>query len=447
MYDLIVIGAGPGGYEAAAHAARMGKRVALVEKGRTGGTCLNVGCIPTKTLLKSARVFSECKAAACYGVHASDVRIDLAAVIQRKNRIVATLTRGVESMLKRASVEMVAGHGRIVSPSEVSVNGRVLATRNVLVATGSRTAVPPVDGINGAMVRDSTAIIEEHELPPQLVIIGAGYIGLEFACFFASIGSAVTVLEMLPHAAAGTDRDVAGCLITALESSGVVLRFGCRVTRIGDDVVEYADGDGATNSVSCSLVLNATGRVPVVDDLGLAEIGVDYDSRGIRTSDRGATSVPGIWACGDVTGRRPLAHAAAREGIVAVNNMFGRSDRLRYHAIPSVIYTHPEVACVGFTEQELAARGVPYRRAIVPMAVSGRFLVENEGGAGLVKVLAGERYGEILGVHMAGDGASEFVALAACMIETEMPAAQAAEIIFPHPTVSEALKSAILELV
>jgi dihydrolipoamide dehydrogenase len=218
------------------------------------------------------------------------------------------------------------------------------------------------------------------------------------------------------------------------------------VTRIAADAVEYADASGAAASVPATLVLNATGRIPVVEDIGLNEVGVDCDQRGIRTSDEGRTSVPGVWACGDVTGRRLLAHAATREGIVAVNNMFGRRDRVRYHAIPSVIYTHPEIASVGWTEQELQSRGVPYRRAVVPMAISGRFLIENEGGTGLVKVLAGERYGEVLGVHMAGDGASEFVALAAAMIETEMPVAQASELVFPHPTVSEALKSAILEL-
>jgi len=446
MYDLIVIGAGPGGYEAAAHAARMGKKVALVEKGRTGGVCLHAGCIPTKALLKSARVFAECRRGAAYGVHAAEVRFDMPAVLERKNRIVGALARGVQSMLERAGVEIVAGHGRLRSPGAVAVDSRVLEARHVLIATGSRPAAPPIPGLDSPIVRDSTSILEEREIPARIAIIGAGYIGLEFACFFSSIGTGVTVLEMLPQAAGGTDPDVAARLLRTLEKDGVAFKLGCRVTRVTGDGVDYVDAAGAPASVAASLVLNATGRVPVLDEIGLKEAGVDYDARGIRASDEGRTSVPGVWACGDVTGRRLLAHAATREGIVAVNNMFGRRDRVRYHAIPSVIYTHPEIASVGWTEQELQSRGVAYRRAVVPMAVSGRFLVENEGGTGLVKVLAGERYGEVLGVHMAGDGASEFVALAAAMIEMEMPVAQAAELVFPHPTVSEALKSAILEL-
>jgi dihydrolipoamide dehydrogenase len=446
MYDLIVIGAGPGGYEAAAHAARMKKKVALVEKGRTGGTCLNVGCIPTKTLLKSSHLFAECKRASKYGVETGEVRFNMPAVIERKDRIVATLTRGVDSMLKRTGVEVIAGHGRIVSRDCVSVDARSLETRNILIATGSRTATPPIPGIDGPAVRDSTSALVERDVPSKIVIIGAGYIGLEFASFYSAIGSEVTVLEMLPQAAGGCDRDVAARLVRELERAGVAFRLSCKVARIEGERIDYEDASGNRSSIQTSLVLNATGRVPVVEDLGLGETGVDFDSRGIRTSEEGRTNVPGIWACGDVTGRRLLAHAATREGIVAVNNMFGKRDRVRYHTIPSVIYTHPEVASVGWTEEELRARGVAYRRAMVPITISGRFLVENEGGSGLVKVLAGERYGEILGVHMAGDGSSEFVAFAAAMIETETTPAEAAEIVFPHPTVSEALKSAILEL-
>ena len=193
-------------------------------------------------------------------------------------------------------------------------------------------------------------------------------------------------------------------------------------------------------------MLHATGRAPVVDGLGLEEAGVDFSAKGIRTSDRGKTNIAGIWACGDVTGRRMLAHAATREGIVAVNNMFGRPDRIRYNAIPSVIYTHPEVASVGQTEEELKMRGIDYRKSAVPMAVSGRFLVENDGGSGMVKVLAGAKYGELLGVHAIGNASSEFIVAAAAMVGMEMPVSRAAEIVFPHPTVSEALREALLQV-
>ncbi len=224
------------------------------------------------------------------------------------------------------------------------------------------------------------------------------------------------------------------------------LKTSCRVTSIEGSTVCFRDEKGVASAIEAACILNATGRVPVVDGLGLEALSLDFDARGIRTSDEGRTSVPGIWACGDVTGRRLLAHAATREGLVAVNNMFGGRDRIRYHAIPSVIYTHPEVASVGWTEEELKSQGVEYKRALLPMSVAGRFLVENEGGSGVIKVLAGKRYGEILGVHVAGDGASEFIVLAAAMMETEMRATDIQPIVFPHPTVSEALKSAILEV-
>ena len=436
MYDLIVIGAGPGGYEAAAHAGRMGKKVALVEKERVGGACLHVGCIPTKTFLKSSRLFAEIRSAACYGIRVSEASFDLAAVVARKDRIVATLARGVESTLKRAGVETVRGHARLAGRDAVSVNGRRLEARNVLIATGSRPAVPPIPGIESAL--DSTAVLNLARVPASVAIIGGGYIGLEFAGFFSAVGSRVTVLEMLPQVGGGLDGDIARRLVSSLDAE---IRTSCRVTAIDGAEVLYEGG-----SVTAECVLNSTGRVPVIEDLGLEEAGVDFDRRGIRVTEGGRTNVPGVWACGDVTGRRQLAHAATREGIVAVNNMFGRRDRMRYESVPSVIYTHPEVASVGYTEEELKARRIEYVKAIVPMAIAGRFLVENEGAEGAVKVLAGKRYREILGVHAIGDMASEFIVMAAAMMEQEMCAPDIARVVFPHPTVSEALRAAIEQL-
>jgi len=446
MFDLIVIGAGPGGYEAAAHAGKMGKQVAVVERGPLGGVCLNVGCIPTKALLKSSRLFTECRKASAYGVHVTDARFDLPEVIERKNRIVATLTKNVEGLLKRAGVEIIPGHGRLVSRNTVQVGSESYEAKNILIATGSRPAVPPIPGIQSERVLDSTALLDLKEAPKKLAIVGGGYIGLEFAGFFSAIGSEVTVLEMLPQVASGADGEIARRLVDALRKDGVEFKTSCKVTGIEDGVVHFEDSGGSRAGIRADRILNATGRAPVLDGLGLETNAVDFDGRGIRTSDEGRTNVPGIWACGDVTGRRLLAHAATREGIVAVNNMFGRRDRVRYDAIPSVIYTHPEVASVGRTEEELKAQGIEYRKSAVPMTVAGRFLVENEGGAGLVKVLAGARYGEILGVHAVGDPASEFIVAAAVMIETEMCASDAAGLVFPHPTVSEALKEAILRL-
>lgn len=445
MYDLIVIGAGPGGYEAAARAGQMGRKVALIEREFLGGTCLNIGCIPTKTFLKSSKLFAEARDGARYGVIARDLRFDLAAVVERKNRVVATLTRGVEALLKRCRVEVIRGHARLTGRNKVQVGGNSYQAANILIATGSRPAVPPIPGIASPEVLDSTGILSLTEVPARLAVIGGGYIGLEFASFFSAVGAQVTVFEMLPQIAAGCDLEVSRRLEEELRRGGVEIRTSAKVTGIDNGTLRYEDAAGAAFAHRADCILNATGRRPVVEDLGLEQAGVDFDAGGIKTSEQGRTSVPGIWACGDVTGRRLLAHAATREGLVAVNNMFGRSDRIRYQAIPAVIYTHPEVAAAGATEEELKAQGIPYRKAVVPMSVAGRFLVENEKASGMLKVLVGARYGEILGVHAVGDFASEFIVLGAAMIETEMRAAEVAELVFPHPTVSEALKAAILQ--
>jgi dihydrolipoamide dehydrogenase len=443
MYDLLVIGAGPGGYEAAAHAARNGFKVGVIEERALGGTCLNEGCIPTKAFLRSSRLFAECQAAKAYGILVGQPEIDMSAVVRRKDRIVGMLGRGVATLMKRSGVEVIRGRARITARRMVRVGSEELEARNVLIATGSKPAVPPIPGIDSAL--DSTAILNLTRVPETMSVIGGGYIGLEFAAFFAAVGSKVTVIEMLPRVAAGADHDIADRLHQSLVKSGVTIQTSAKVTRVDGQCVHYRNADGTERRLSAECVLNATGRVPVVQDLGLEDAGVDFSQRGIRTSDRGRTSAPGIWACGDVTGRRLLAHAATREGIVAVNNMLGRNERIRYDALPSVIYTHPEVASVGETEDELRALGVEYRKSLTPMAVAGRFLVENEGAHGLVKVLTGARHGEILGVHALGDLSSEFIVTAAAMMESGMTAADIGPLIFPHPTVGEALKEAVLE--
>ena len=444
MHDLIVIGAGPGGYEAAAHAARMGKKVALAERELLGGTCLNTGCIPAKTFLRSSKLFHECAGAARYGIRIGSLEFDMPTLVERKNRIVGTLARGVGGMLKRAGVEVITGHARLVSRTAVQVGAGRYQTKNILIATGSRPAVPPIPGIRSERVLDSNTVFALTRVPEKIAIIGGGYIGLEFACFFHEVGAHVTVYEMLPQIASGSDQEISSLLLRILKRQGIAFNLSCRVLQIEGNTLHYATGDGERLSATADYILNATGRAPVINDLGLEEIGVDVSPKGIRTSEQGKTNIPGVWACGDVTGRRMLAHAATREGIVAVNNMFGRRDRIRYTAVPAVIYTHPEVASVGRTEEELKIEGIDYKKSVVPMAVAGRFLIQNEGGTGLVKVLTGARYGEILGVHALGDGSSEFIVAAAVMVEKEMSVNHASRIVFPHPTVSEALREAIL---
>jgi dihydrolipoamide dehydrogenase len=444
MYDLIVIGAGPGGYEAAAHAAKMGKKVALIEKGRMGGACLNVGCIPAKTFLRSSKLFHECRQAASYGVRLGSVEFDMPTVVERKNRLVGTLTKGVEGMLKRAGAAVIAGHARLISRNAVEVGATRYEAANILLATGSRPAAPPIPGIRSEGVLDSDTVFALTHVPERIAIIGGGYIGLEFACFFNEVGAKVAVYEMLPQIAAGSDLEISTRLLQIMKRAGIEFNLSAKVLGIEGHTIRYAVADGSESSASADCILNATGRAPVVDGLGLEEVGVDFTPKGVKTSELGKTNVAGVWACGDVTGRRMLAHAATREGIVAVNNMFGKKDRIRYQAIPAVVYTHPEVASVGRTEEEIKSLGIDYKKSVVPMAVAGRFLVEHEGGTGMVKVLAGARFGEILGCHAIGDASSEFIIAAAIMIETEMCVSDISEIVFPHPTVSEALREAIL---
>ncbi|MGA9628242.1 MAG: dihydrolipoyl dehydrogenase [Bryobacteraceae bacterium] len=444
MYDLIVIGAGPGGYEAAGHAGRMGKKVALIERGSMGGTCLNVGCIPAKTFLRSSKLFHECKEAAKYGVRLGSVEFDMPAVVERKNRVVGTLTKGVEGMLKLAGVEVIAGQARLVSRGVVEVGAARYEAANILLATGSRPAAPPIPGMRSEGVLDSDTVFALTHVPEKVAIIGGGYIGLEFACFFNEVGAKVSVYEMLPQIAAGCDLEISTRMLQIMKRTGIEFNLSAKVLGIEGHTIRYQAADGAQSSAVADCILNSTGRAPVVDGLGLEELGVDFTPKGVKTSDFGKTNVAGVWACGDVTGRRMLAHAATREGIAAVNNMFGKKDRIRYLAIPAVVYTHPEIASVGRTEEELKTMGIEYKKSVVPMAVAGRFLVEHEGGTGMVKVLAGARFGEILGVHAIGDASSEFIIAAAIMVETEMCVSDVSEIVFPHPTVSEALREAIL---
>lgn len=443
MYDLIIIGAGPGGYQAAAHAGQLGMKVALIEEDRIGGTCLNAGCIPAKAFLRSARLCHECREAAAFGVRVDGFGIDLPAVVERKNGIVAALAKGVHDLLARAGVEVLDGRARIVARDRVQVRDQILQAANLLIATGARPAVPPIPGIASAHVIDSDSAFDRTIVPSRVAILGADYIGLEFATFFRDIGAEVAVFETFPQVARGFDRDVADRLRQSMQRTGIAFHLSCRVAGIGDDVVRYADSSGRRQSYPADLILNATGRAPVVTDLGLEEAGVDFSAAGIPITDEGRTNVPGIWACGDVTGRHMLAHVATREGIAAVNNMAGRPDRIRYDAIPSVIYTHPEVASAGRTEAELEAASVSYVKTVVPMGVAGRFLIENEHGSGFLKLLTGAAYGEVLGVHVVADFSSEFIVAGSALIESELPVSAAAEIVFPHPTVSEALGEAV----
>ncbi|MCV2394190.1 dihydrolipoyl dehydrogenase [Actinotalea sp. M2MS4P-6] len=449
MFDLIVVGGGPGGYEAAAHAGKLGMSVALVEKKRLGGTCLNVGCIPAKTFLHTAKLVRDAREGAAYGVQVGTPTVDQPTLVARKNRIVDTLVNGVGQLMDANKVQVVQGEGRLVARDTVEVRTgegtERLQAANVMIATGSKVAKPPIPGLDSPAVLDSDSVFDLPELPASVAIIGGGVIGLEFASFFNDVGVQVTVLEMLPSIGAGADDDVSRRLLKALQSAGITFHLSAKVTEVGPDGVRFTDAKGTEQVVVAERVMNAAGRVPAVAGLGLEELGVEV-RRGVVTTPEGRTNVPGIWAIGDANGRMMLAHVATREGIVAVNTIAGRPDRMRYDAMPGVIYTSPEASWVGPTEAQLKQAGVAYRKAQVPAGVSGRFLIENEHGSGFAKVLVDARYGRLLGAHVLGDVSSEFIVAAAAMIETELTAEAAMEVVFPHPTVSEVLREALVRV-
>jgi len=446
MYDLIVLGAGPGGYEAAAYAGHLGKKVAIIEKRSLGGICLNAGCIPTKTLLCSAKLLRELKTAEIFGIKTSLLSIDYPLMHKRKREIVATLAKGVLAKLKHNHVEIIIGNGMISTPHSVIVGEQILEAEHILIATGSSPVIPPINGIEALHVMDAGQILEWEHVPDNLVIIGAGAIGLEFASFFAALGTNVQVIEKLPRIGGQIDKEMAGYLLKQLEKQGILFHLSASVVQIEQQAVTYQDADGKTCIAPCEVVLNATGRKPNIDNIGLESLGVELNATGINTDAGGSTSLPGIWACGDVTGRCLQAHAATREGIVAVNNMFGKPDTMRYHGIPSVIYTFPELAGVGMTEQRLQEIGMDYQKSVVPLSVSGRFIAEYGKKQGYVKVLTGTLNNQVLGIHILGGPASEMIFGATHIVETGMTLNALETLVFAHPTVSEAIKEAFHQI-
>ncbi len=443
MFDLMIIGAGPGGYEAALHAARKGKSVLLVEKEFIGGTCLNVGCIPTKTWLHAARLYTEARQGALHGIRCSNVSFEMPALQTRKNEVVKKLTGGVSQLLKTAKVTTVMGEAKILEKGKVRVKDQIYEGRNILIATGSRPALPPLPGIDTPSLLDSTSILAITEIPSSLIIIGAGIIGVEFASFFAAIGTPVTIVEILDRICPTLDKEIASVLQRELEKQNVKFLLKSKVLQISGQKIEL-EQEGKKSTLTAERILVATGRRPNLENLGLEELKVDLTRSGIKVSNQGQTNISGIWACGDVTGRCLLAHSATREGQVAVNSMFGLKDEMRFQTVPAVVYSYPEVASVGLTEEQAQEKALDYRVIKKPLQIAGRFSIEHEKGAGLCKILLGKRYGEILGIHLIGGHCSEMIWGAVTLMELECRDKEVKEIVFPHPTVSEAIKETFM---
>ena len=446
MFDLAILGGGPAGYVAAEKAAKAGLKVVLFEKRELGGVCLNEGCIPTKTLLYSAKVLDYARHADKYGVNVPESALDFAAVMKRKEKVVKKLVGGVKVRMRNAAVEVVRADAFIQGPVEggfaLTANEEPYQAARLLVCTGSEAAVPPIPGL-----KESDAVVTNREIlalteaPAKLVIVGGGVIGMEFASFFNSIGTEVTVIEMLPKILGPMDQEISAMLQAQYAKKGVQFHLSCKVTGVEGNEVIYETPEGEVCRAQGDKILVSVGRRANIRGFGLENIGVRTE-RGIVVNARMETSVPGVYAAGDVTAFSMLAHTASREAEVAVANMLGKQEEMRYDAIPGIVYTNPEVAGVGLTEQEA---GPDIRILKLPMAYSGRFVAENERGEGLCKVLV-QPDGRVAGVHMLGNPCSEIIVAAAVAIEKGLTAKQLLEVVFPHPTVGEIIKETLSTL-
>ena len=455
VFDLIVIGSGPGGYVAAIRAAQLGFKTALVEKdGTLGGTCLNVGCIPSKALLESSELVEQAnRDFARHGITTTGVAVDIAKMLARKDGIVKQLTSGIAGLMKKNAVEVLSGHGRVVKAGEVAVKAadgteKHHAAKRILIASGSVPVALPGVELDGVRVGTSTEALTYPDVPKEMIVIGAGVIGLELGSVWRRLGAQVTVLEYLDRIMPGMDGEVATAAQRLFERQGFKFVLGARVTAakaVGEKaVVTYVDKAGETKELTADRCLVSTGRKPYTDGLGVKEAGVNVDKRGrIEVDAHYETNVKGIWAIGDVIAGPMLAHKASEEGTAAVERMAGVKAHVNYDAIPSVVYTAPEIASVGKTEEELKEAGIAYKKGSFPFAPLGRAKAIQHTD-GFVKVLADAKTDRILGAHILGWHAGDLIAELSLAVEFGGSAEDVARAVHAHPTLAEAIKEAAL---
>ena len=453
MYDLIVLGGGPAGYRAAERAGAEGMKTLVIEKRALGGVCLNEGCIPSKTLLNSAKIYDYANGyGEKYGVSTTGAKLDHAFVVNRKNKVVKTLVGGIGAAMKKYKVEVVYAEGKITGRTangfSVEAEGKTYETAKLLIATGSEALVPPIPGLREGLaaghVLTNREILDLDHVPESLCVIGGGVIGLEMASYFCSAGAHIEIVEMMDKIAGPTDREISAMLQKHYEKKGIIFRLGAKVVEVKPGEVIY-EKDGKRESVKAEKILSSIGRRAVTANIGLESIGVACERGAILTDDQMKTNVPGVFAAGDVNARIMLAHTAYREAEVAVNNILGKGDYMRYSANPSVIYTMPEVASVGRTEEECKEKGIAVEIKKLSMMYSGRFVAENEGADGLCKIVVDKEKRTVLGIHLIGTYAGEMIWGAAQMLEMQLRVNDARQIIFPHPTVSEIIREVLWE--
>jgi len=457
QYDLVVIGTGPGGYVCAIRAAQLGMKVGVVEKRAThGGTCLNVGCIPSKALLHTSELFEEAgHAFAGFGIKVAKPKLDLKAMMAHKAKTVEGNVTGIDFLFKKNKITPHHGTGRIIAAGKVEVTGddgktEVLETKNIVIATGSDVATLPGIEIDETSVVSSTGALELDKVPGKLIVVGAGVIGLELGSVWRRLGSEVTVVEFLDRILPGMDNDVAKNFQRMLAKQGMSFKLSSKVTGIDKKgkklavTVEPAAGEAAAETLDADVVLIAIGRRPYIDGLGLDEVGVALDERGrVATDGHFKTSVDGIYAIGDVIAGPMLAHKAEDEGVAVAELLAGEAGHVNYDVIPGVVYTMPEVASVGRTEEELKAAGIAYSVGKFPFTANGRAKAM-AATDGFVKVLADKATDRVLGVHIIGASAGEMIHEAAVLMEFGGSAEDLARTCHAHPTMSEAIKEAAL---
>lgn len=446
-YDVAIIGGGPAGYTAAEKAAKGGLSTVLFEKNALGGVCLNEGCVPTKTLLYSAKTYDQIKHASKYAVSAENPSFDYPKIIARKNKVVKKLTAGIRMKMKESGVEVITGEAMIQGKTDegnilIQCTEQVYEAKNLLVCTGSESVIPPIPGVNETEYWTSREALQSKELPASLIIIGGGVIGMEFASFFNSMGTEVQVVEMLDKILGPMDKELSDMLQAEYAKRGVKFYLGHKVTGIhGQEVT--VEKDGESFMLHGEKVLLSVGRRPVTKGFGLETLALEPYRNGIKVNEYMQTSLPNVYACGDITAFSLLAHTAVSEAEVAIDHILGKARAMSYKAIPGVVYTNPEIAGVGKTEEELQTSGTPYQVKKIPMAFSGRFVAENEMGNGVCKLILAED-GTLIGAHLLGNPASELIVIAGMAIEKGMKAEELTSFVFPHPTVGEILKEALL---
>lgn len=444
-FDVIIVGGGPGGYVAAIKGGQLGLKIAVVEKDNVGGVCLNWGCIPTKTLLKSAKVFETFKHAKDYGIDvlADAFKINFPDMIKRKDSVVKRLTGGVAGLLKKNGVTLLKGYGEVTSPTTVKVGDETYEAKNIILATGATPILPPLPGVKEAyesgFLLTSKEILDLKEQPKELVIIGGGVIGLEFATIFNSIGTKVTVIEKMDRILVPVDDEIRTLFHKKMEKDGVTILTNAGVTAVTASGVTY-EQNGQSVTIPADKVLMAVGMRPNVSSF--SSLNLTMERSGVQVNEYMQTSTPNVYAIGDVIGKYMLAHVASHAGLVAIQHIAGNSHvKMDFKVIPSGIYTFPEIAMVGLTEQEAKAQGLDYKVATFPLLANGKAMGENEK-EGLIKVIASQPYNEIIGVHIYSVTATEMITEASLAINLEATAEELVHTIHPHPTLSEMLMEA-----